>query len=202
MMYRVSIRIVLHQTHDLAGAPAPVLHVIDVSVPSMQASSEAILDIIRPFAPRETGRSGAYWYRSDRGIGWLEIVGSHRIALAELDDAVRTLEITERLGEPEVYRQPQLGVYSVSSPRTTNPYTLMGVGVAMYGFAGWLVTQLVRLLDQPLIVGMLCILIATLVFVGAWVIVNGARRRSWWHRARAEAKLLGRGIPEDLRILS
>src|SRR5690606_37130087 len=102
------IRVLIHQTHDAAGNPAPAEYVFDVVDHAARATSENLLDALRPLAPRESGRSGAYWYRDARGTGLLEVTGASRIALGELDDAIRTIEIGENIGEPEVFRQENL----------------------------------------------------------------------------------------------
>lgn len=194
----------IHRTHDFTGRPAPSVYELKVPDRATRASSEVVLDAIRDLGPRPTGTSGAYWYRDGRGTGWLEVVDLHGTARDELDQAVRILEIAERIGEPEPYRQPQLGLARLSAPRTTNPYTLMLTGAAMYGFAAWVVTKVLELgTDWPLVpTAMMWLLIITLAGVGTFLIVNGARRRRWWHRARAEARKMGGEMPEDLQILA
>lgn len=158
-----------------------------------------VLDAIRPLAPREAGRSGSYWYHDAAGTGWLEVVGAGRVALGEFDDAVRTLEIAERLGEPEVHRQPELGLAAVSALRTTNPYFLMAVGLALPAIG---VIAFLRMLETGaawwflVVLGVMALI---LIGVGVYVLVQGIRRRSWWHRARAEGRRMGRPLPQDLR---
>lgn len=190
----------VHQTHDAAGQPAPAEYALDVIDRAGRATSENLLDALRPLAPRETGRSGSYWYRDARGVGWIEVTGVGTIALRELDDAIRTIEIGENLGEPEVFRQENLGFGSAIVPRTTNPYFLMlvGAGFPLF-FIGFLI-RAVMIGEEPAVFAFLGIMLAIVGPIGVWLIVQGARRRSWWHRAREEARRMGRTLPEQLRI--
>jgi hypothetical protein len=193
-------RVLVHQTHDAAGAPAQSEYVLDVADLTMHATSENLLAALRPLAPREMGRSGSYWYRDARGTGWLEVTGVNSVVLGELDDAIRTIEIGETLGQPEVFRQENLGFGNLIVPRTTNPYFLMLVGAAFpLFFIGFLI-RAVLIGEELGIFIFLGVMLAIVGPIGIWLIVQGARRRPWWHRAREEARRMGRTLPEQLRI--
>lgn len=190
----------VHQTHDPQGAPAPAEYVIELAFQAGRATSETVLDAIRPLAPREAGRPGSYWYRDARGTGWLDVTEVSQIAIAEIDDAVRTLEIGESLGEPEVFRQENLGFGTVMIPRTTNPYFLMAAGTIIPSFFLVFLVRAILIDEEVGIFIFLGIMLAVALPVGVWLIVQGARRRGWWHRARAEARRMGRTLPEQLKI--
>ena len=194
------VRVLVHQTHDPQGVPAPAEYVIDRDVQLARAVSETVLDAIRPLTPRETGRPGVYAYRDARGSGWLEITGVSQISIGEIDDAVRTLEIEERLGEPEVGRLENLGFGTTMIPRTTNPYFLMAVGAIIPLFFIVFLVRAVLIGEEVGIFIFLGLMLALAGPVGVWLIVQGARRRGWWHRARAEARRMGRTLPEHLEI--
>lgn len=189
----------LHQTHDASGSPAPGTYVVEVPDASWRATSESLLDAMRPFDPLETGRSGAYWYRDEGGTGWIEVIGATSGTLEQLDDAIRTLEIAARLDEDEVHRQPELGLGSLSVPRTTNPYALMAVGVGAIGLGGYTALRMIET-DAGGMVYVVSFFAVALVALGVYIVIQGARRRSWWHRARAEAKRMKRPLPAHLKV--
>lgn len=191
--------VVLHRTHDVNGNPSVGSQLLEVPFTG-DATSEDVLAVIRPLAPRETERSGVYWFRDERGTGWFEVHQASSETLGELDDAVRVLEIEARLGQPEVYRQPELGVLALSRPRTTNPYFLMATGL---GFAAMFVWTLVVVIRDIPELGFV-IVIGTMAVGGigaaAWVFSRGLIRVAWWHRARSEARQLGLPLPRSLRV--
>lgn len=190
----------LVQTTDPAGRPAAREYVRAVQYEGMRSISETVMDFLRPLSPRETENPGVFWYTDPaHGAGWLRLEGFGAVTIDEVQQAVRTLAIEAAVGQPEPVRQEVLSFGNSLANRTTNPYFKIGAGAVVLGLV---IFGAVRLFTEP---GMdPGKAFAALAMVGVAVlcvilIVNGFRRRAWWHRARAEARRQGVRLPDRLK---
>lgn len=188
------------QTSDSAGQPAALESVREVRYEGLRSITETVMDILRPLSPRETEHAGVFWYADPGdGTGWLRLEGFPAVNVHEVQQAVRTLALDAAIGQPEPVRQEVLGFGNSLVNRTTNPYFKIAAGLVLLGLAGF---ALVRMLGTPgFDLGKIFALVACLGLVVACVILiaNGLKRRAWWHRARAEARRQGVGLPDRLK---
>lgn len=188
------------QTTDLAGRPAPIETTRDIRYEGLRSLSETVMDVVRPLSPGETEHPGVFWYADPAsGSGWLRLEGFPAVNVDEVQQAVRTLAIEAALGQSEPVRQEVLSVGNALVNRTTNPYFKIAAGTILLGLAVFAMT---RMLTTPgAEPGKIFALVASigLAVVCVILVVNGLRRRAWWHRARAEAKRQGIPLPDRLK---
>jgi hypothetical protein len=172
-----------------------------VDDPGIRSLTEHIMDVLGVLTPRETGHTGYFSVVDpERGPGHAQLIGVSRDVTEEVHDAVRTLYISELLGEPEAFRQEVLGVDQIMRPRTTNPYFLIVTGAVLaIASSGFLLSAVSRGLGVVIVVT-LAVLVVVLVPIGVWLVISGLRRRGWWHRARATARANNLPLPRQLRV--
>jgi hypothetical protein len=137
-----------------------------------------------------------------RGSGWLRLENFVDSDVATLDNLVRTAEISRSIGSVDPARQEELPLGGAVVNRTSNPYFQIGLGIGaiVLGIA-CAIFPLAGLSSSGAAANVVLVIVAlALIGVGIWVAIHGARRRSWWVAARAEARRTGQPLPDQLKV--
>lgn len=201
----MSATLLVHQLTGPAGEPAVADFVIYVDTRGTWSSLiDAIMQQLRPLSPRETTQAGAFLYSDPgRGAGWIEVQGVGGAILEEVRDAVRAIEISVRIGQAEPAGQTTPDLFQSGYRLTSsNPYVLIGAGIGfVLLFLVLLILSIVAQYQLSIII-ILAVGLIAIIPVSILMIVNGARRRRWWHGARAEARRQGIPMPGQLDTFS
>jgi hypothetical protein len=194
------LRIRIVQTHDAAGWAVTADVVKDLEYEGLRSMTETVMDVIRPLSPRETGDPSVFSYSDPGGgSGWLRLEGIPAINVDEVQQAVRTLQLSASIGEEEPVRQEVLSFGNSIVNRTTNPYVKIIAGtVVLLLMAVVVIRMLSGGTPGP---GQIVAVVVAVIVAGlaVYLIGNGLRRRAWWHRARAEARRQGVPLPDQLK---
>lgn len=193
-------RIRIFQSHDAAGQPAAAEFVHEVRYEGLRSLTETTMDFLRPLSPRETEHPGVFWYTDPaQGSGWLRLEEFPAVNVTEVQQAVRTLQLSSAIGEAEPVRQEVLSFGNSLVNRTTNPYFKILFGVVVLILMVFIAVRMLTA-GAPGPGQIVAVVVAAIVSALAiYLIANGLRRRSWWHKARAEAKRTGTPLPDQLK---
>jgi hypothetical protein len=190
----------LFQTTNVAGEPAADEFVREVRYEGLRSLTETVMDFLRPLSPRETEHPGVFWYTDpSSGSGWLRMEQFRAVNVDEVTQAVRVLQIDAAIGQSEPVRQEVLSFGNAVVNRTTNPYFKILFGVAVLALMAFAVVRMVQTGGGSAGTVVVIVILAAVSVPCIVLIVQGLRRRAWWHRARAEARRQGVSLPDQLK---
>ncbi|WP_439563528.1 hypothetical protein [Microcella sp.] len=186
--------------HDERGQPGEP-RTVEVPFEGLRSVTETTMDILRPLSPRETSRAGTFAYRdADGRTGEVTLEGFRPIEAGEIQQAIRTVDISAAIGVSEPGRREVLSFGNSLVNRSTNPFTRAVFGVVCLTLSIWVLASALNDPDGGAGSIVAVVVAAALGGVSLTLIVSGARRVSWWMKARREARDRGADLPDALKF--
>ena len=205
----VAPALLIHQTHDASGAPAPAEYRHDFpNIVVNLLTMQPVYQFLAPLNILPTQWPNVFSYTDPaHGRGLIELWGFDARACKGVADygVMREIDAAIGMSEPSRWdgRQPGFG-----QPRPfKNPWimstlavgiTLFGIGLALFSFVLEILDPVRN--DATLVLGV--VFGAVFVGLGILLLVMHGRRIAWWTRARAYLRSTGREIPEDLHLFN
>ena len=194
-----AVRIV--QERDASGAPNPVEFLQPIAEEFPKTRAQVVFEYLQPLRLERTSQHGVYRYVDPgRGSGWLRAEGLNVFMRDDLDRMIEVLVVSQRIGARDPHAQPEFfGQETVI--RSSNPNIQIGIGVvfAVAGVGVGLPAFVAPDVPIAAAITLLCLGVGILGS-GVAIVVIGARRLSWWRRARADVRARGERMPQNLQI--
>jgi len=190
--------ILILQTHNAAGQPAPARFEQVVDQRSINTLGSDAMDFLRPLNPRQTAVPGVFTYVDPlRGSGELRLQRFSPVDAQRVQELVRMSEISAAVGQ-EPFKPADIAVGRALVVRTNNPWVLIGFGAVLLVF-GVVLLALAGGAGANSVA--YAIMGALLALVAVALIIVGLVRAPWWHRARDHARQNGGELPPDIKGL-
>lgn len=192
-----------HQTKNAQGQPVDTVTEQQVTQQGWKEIAESVLDAVKHLDIKETNQPGVFTYADPTvGSGTVTLKGFYHSDIALVTDLLRLLAISKSMGAHDPNRHPETTGFNMTMLRTTNPFVQILLGAVMAGMGGAvLATVFIEFTGQPIAFWLLIVISLLLIVFGIYVLFwFGARRLSWWLKARAEARRLKMPLPRQLKF--